>query len=297
MRSAARFLQPTSSPTMHLTLSCRRPISTALLFLVVLSGCAGMQQKPDGGNKSAADLLDAPDTALVRLGKGTPPIVLQAGLGDSKRTWRTVLQPLVEAHQVVAIDRPGRNGLADTDTPRDPCSIARAQHTLLHDAGIAPPYLLVGHSLGGLYQFVYAKLYPQEVAGIVLLDPTPPYHWTRIQREAPTAAALLKTLRVVAFTRTDRAEFDDQETCLDALDLQTPLGKPAKVLVAGRLRPEEKGDFEKMMKQSRQDWTRLTGIATLDVIWDSGHFIQKDSPEDVVDAIRQVAGPNAQQPR
>lgn len=69
------------------------------------------------------------------------------------------------------------------------------------------------------------------------------------------------------------------------------------MLVAGRLRPEEKGDFEKMMKQSRQDWTRLTGIATLDVIWDSGHFIQKDSPEDVVDAIRQVAGPNAQQPR
>lgn len=276
---------------MHLIPFCRRPISAALVFMVVLSGCSGMSQKADSANKSVADLLDAPDTPLVRLGQGAPPVVLQAGLGDSKRTWKKVLQPLAEKHLVVAIDRPGRNGLADVDTSRDPCSIAREQHALLHRANIAPPYLLVGHSLGGLYQFVYAKLYPQEVAGIVLLDPTPPHHWTRIQREAPTAAALLKTLRVVAFTRSDRAEFDNQESCLDALDLQKPLAVPAKVLVAGRLRPEERGDFEKMMKQSRQDWPRLTGIAALDVIWDSGHFIQKDSPEDVIDAVQQLAAP------
>lgn len=276
---------------MHLIPFCRRPISAALVFMAVLSGCSGMSQKADGANKSVADLLDAPDTPLVRLGQGAPPVVLQAGLGDSKRTWKKVLQPLAEKHLVVAIDRPGRNGLADVDTSRDPCSIAREQHALLHRANITPPYLLVGHSLGGLYQFVYAKLYPQEVAGIVLLDPTPPHHWTRIQREAPTAAALLKTLRVVAFTRSDRAEFDNQESCLDTLDLQKPLAVPAKVLVAGRLRPEERGDFEKMMKQSRQDWTRLTGIAALDVIWDSGHFIQKDSPEDVIDAVQQLAAP------
>ncbi|WP_079436508.1 alpha/beta fold hydrolase [Zoogloea sp. LCSB751] len=277
---------------MHFIPSDRRPITAALLLLLAaLSGCSSMPQKPDSGNKSGADLLDVPDTPLVRFGKGTPPVVLQAGLGDSKKTWKNVLQPLAAEHLVVAIDRPGRNGLADADTPRDPCSIAREQHALLREAGITPPYLLVGHSLGGLYQFVYAKLYPQEVAGIVLLDPTPPHHWTRIQREAPSAAALLKTLRVVAFSRTDRAEFDDQETCLDTLDLQTPLAKPAKVLVAGRLRPEEKGDFEKMMKQSCRDWARLTGIAALDVVWDSGHFIQKDGPEDVIDAVRQVSTP------
>lgn len=265
----------------------RLPRILAALCLTLLAACASPPQKQHTGS-AEADMLDTSNTPLVRLGKGSPPLVLQAGLGDSKRTWKKVLPALASEHLVVAIDRPGRNGLADVETPRDPCSIAREQHDLLKNAGLAPPYLLVGHSLGGLYQFVYAKLYPDEVAGLVLVDPTPPHHWERIQQEAPTAAVMLKGLRAVAFSRTDRAEFDDQESCLASLDLRTPLNKPAKVLLAGRLRPEEKGDFEKMLKRSRQDWIRLTGVPELDMIWDSGHFIQKDSPEEVVSAVRQV---------
>lgn len=62
---------------------------------------------------------------------------------------------------------------------------------LLSTVGAQPPYLLVGHSLGGQYQYAYALLFPQDVAGMLLLDPTHPDHWTSLQREAPLTAATI----------------------------------------------------------------------------------------------------------
>ncbi len=215
-------------------------------------------------------------------------MVLQAGLGDDKAVWNPIIPALSRDYTVIAFDRPGRGANPSSNAPRDPCTIAAEQRALLQSAGISPPYLLVGHSLGGLYQYVYAKLYPADGAGIVLVDPTPPKHWETMQREAPAAAALIKVMKAVAFSRTDRREFDDQAACLERLDMSRPLRQPSRVLVAGRFRPEEKGAFETMMKRSRQQWLKLTGTPQLDVIWDSGHYIQKENPEDVIAAVRQV---------
>lgn len=259
--------------------SCSVLISSTLL----LSGCSSINTNPPTTTPAAS-----PNNHYSLQGQGSPTIVLQAGLGDNKSAWNPVIDDLARHHQVIALDRPGHANNPATDAPRDPCTIAAEQRAMLQAAGVAPPYLLIGHSLGGAYEFVYAKLYPQDVAGFVLLDPTPLHHWENIQRDAPSAATLLKVMRTVAFSKTDTAEFNQQSNCLERLDLTKPLTQPGKVLVSARRRPEEKGEFEIMLNRTRQQWVGLTGVSKLDVIHDSGHYIQKDSPEEVLQAVQEV---------
>lgn len=234
--------------------------------------------------------------AYAVTGKGGPVVVLQSGLGDGMAVWDRVAPDLSHDYTVIRFDRPGRGGNPSTTAARNPCTIAAEQRALLQSAGLRPPYLLVGHSLGGLYQYVYARLYPAEVGGLVLLDPTHPRHWETMQREAPGAATMIRLVRTVGFSATDRREFDEQAACLDRLDNSRPLELPGRMLASGRFKPEERGEFERMVKRLRADWLRLTGWRELGIVPDAGHYIQKDSPEDVVAAIRQVAA-EARTPR
>lgn len=255
----------------------------SMMVLSVLVSCSStnmMQTQHDGQPNSATYNVT---------GSLMPAIVMQAGLGDDQTVWSKVAPALSKDFTVVTFDRPGHANNAPTNAPRDACTIATEQKALLQSLKIKPPYLLVGHSLGGLYQYAFAKLYPADVAGMVLVDPTPPNHWERMQQEAPQAAMIIKSLRLIAFSRTDRNEFDAQSNCLERLDFNHPLNVPTKVLVAGRFTGAgEKGDFEKMVKQSRLQWLALTNAAKLDVIWDSGHYIQKESPDDVISAVKLV---------
>lgn len=111
-------------------------------------------------------------------GTGGPAIVLEAGLGDSRLSWSPIFLALSTDTKVFAYDRPGfHSGVRGEfiDTP-DPDGIRTYEESveylraLLAEAHVAPPYLLVGHSLGGQIVLMYAKLYPEEVAGIVLVD-------------------------------------------------------------------------------------------------------------------------------
>lgn len=262
-------------------------VAGAVTLVLVLAACASSPPRRPLGEAGVS--ADDDSVAIARAGTGKPVVVLQAGLQYGKSTWSKLMPELASQRTVVATDRPGHGGNPSTTAPRDPCTIAAEQRQLLKKAGVEPPYILVGHSLGGLYQYAYAKLYPQDVAGLVLLDPTHPRHWETMQRDTPQLADLVKAMRFVAFSRVDKDEFDAQAVCLDKLNMGQPLNMPARLLLSGRRQPEEKGAFENMLKGLRQNWLSLLGIRDMKVIWDSGHFIQNESPEDVVNAVKQVA--------
>lgn len=256
-------------------------------LLFCLTGCSETPSLHEAPNSPSGQL--AGGVTFYQQKITTPVIVLQSGLGDGIQAWDQVMPEFAKHYSVLAFDRPGRGNQPATDASRDPCTIAREQHALLVSAGAKPPYLLVGHSLGGLYQYAYAQLFPAEVAGMVLVDPTPPHHWETMQREAPESASMLKVMRFVGFSRTDKREFDQQSECLDKLMTHPPVDKPIRVLVAGRFTGlGESGDFEKMLKKSRLQWLKLTGASQLDTVWDSGHYIQKESPEVVIEAVQHV---------
>ncbi len=264
----------------------------ALAALAGLAGCASEPTRPessDAGLDSSKGRVFT-ERSYLRAGSRLPAVVLQAGLQDDKSAWKSVIPGLSQQHLVIAFDRPGRADTPSTDASRDPCTIASEERRLLQDAGVPPPYILVGHSLGGLYQYVFAKMYPEDVAGLVLLDPTHPRHWETVQAEAPGAALLIKGVRAIAFSSADRREFDQQTDCLQRINTRQPLRQPVRLLVSGKFKMEERGSYERMLQGLRQDWVSMTGARRgAELIADSGHYIQKDRPDTVISAVQQLS--------
>lgn len=228
---------------------------------------------------------------VVRGGGGAPTIVLQSGLGDDASPWSAVFDALAREREVIAFERPGYGESASGLAPRDPCTIAAEQRALLQRLRIAPPYLLVGHSLGGRYQWVYAALYPDEVSGLVLLEATHPEHWQRLQRDAPVMAATVTALRTV-FSATMKREFDDQDRCLaeriGPAQLAALKRIPTRVLARASYPIAERGSFEAMHRQTQRDWLGLTGAMQLELVTGSGHYLQRDRPDAVVTAVQSL---------
>ena len=107
-------------------------------------------------------------------GSGSPTVVLQPGGGDFSSVWAWIA-PAVAAHTRVCVyDRPGRGWSEPADSPQDATQVAADLHTLLQRAHVPGPYVLAGHSFGGLYILTHADRYPDDVAGMVLIDSTNP---------------------------------------------------------------------------------------------------------------------------
>lgn len=260
-------------------------VALAPIGLAVLCGCASFKT-------SGQALVNGNTVAYSQAGNGTATVVFQAGLGDGKTVWNAVIRALGPAVSTFAYDRPGYGQSPRTSEPRDPCSIAREQRRVLANAGLRPPYVLVGHSLGGLYEYVYARLYPEEVAGVVLLDPTHPDHFRRMQRDVPTMATMLKVTSKL-FPATMRSEYDAQAQCIETIVKDRPLQMRSRLLVRSRFPLIEKGAFERMTRRLAEDWQRLTGVDQIEVVPKSGHYIQKDRPDVVARAIAAVLADTA----
>lgn len=120
---------------------------------------------------------------LHEAGLGSPAVILESGISASSLNWRRVQSGIAKFTRVCSYDRAG---LGWSELCRESCtpsSLAKQLHTLLHNAGIAAPYVLVGHSFGGLIIQAFAHLYPNETAALVLVDPLDPAEWTPITDE------------------------------------------------------------------------------------------------------------------
>jgi pimeloyl-ACP methyl ester carboxylesterase len=230
-------------------------------------------------------ILDDKKIAYHQKPGRTPTIIFESGLGDGKGTWDKVIDQLPAEAAVFAYDRPGYGQSDQTQNSRAPCDIATELHELLKAEKINPPYILVAHSLGGLYAYCFDRLYHKEIVGMVLLDPSHPRHWADIQKNAPTHARLLKGLRTTLFTDTMRKEFDAQAASNNLLENATISQTPTLFIFSGQRRPEELGSFTALLEELRKDWqTRFSNKQ----VWNAqntGHYIQTENPEKVVEAI------------
>jgi pimeloyl-ACP methyl ester carboxylesterase len=107
-------------------------------------------------------------------GSGGPTVVLQPGGGDFSSAMAWIAPAVASGTRVCVYDRAGRGWSEPADSPQDAIQIATDLHALLHRANVPGPYVLAGRSFGGLYVLTYADRYPDEVAGMVLIDSTNP---------------------------------------------------------------------------------------------------------------------------
>jgi len=103
-------------------------------------------------------------------GQGSPTVILDSGLSDSSLSWFKVQPQIAGFTRVCSYDRAGLGWSDPSPHPRESKIFAEELHTLLHNAGIQPPLILVGHSMGGFDVLIYAGLHPDEVKGMVLVD-------------------------------------------------------------------------------------------------------------------------------
>jgi len=111
---------------------------------------------------------------LLRSGQGLPSVVLESGLGGMSTAWGWIQPEAAKFSSVVSYDRAGLGWSGPDGAPKTATRAARRLHALLRKSGVRPPYVLVGHSMGGLLVRVFAHLFPDEVAGMVLLDAVHP---------------------------------------------------------------------------------------------------------------------------
>jgi pimeloyl-ACP methyl ester carboxylesterase len=137
-------------------------------------------------------------------GTGSPTVVLEAGLGDFSAMMDAWSAPDVAKNtRVCTYDRAGRGWSESASGPQDAVGVATDLRTLLRNADVEGPYVLAGHSAGGAYVQVFANLYPDDVAGLVLLDSMSPDQyekvtnwprfyemWRRVSALAPSLARL-----------------------------------------------------------------------------------------------------------
>jgi len=107
-------------------------------------------------------------------GSGSPTVVLEAGGGEMSSNLGWIAPAVARDTRVCVYDRAGRGWSEPADTAQDGAQIAADQHTLLQRGNIPGPYVLAGHSFGGLYVLTFAARYPDDVAGLVLVDSTAP---------------------------------------------------------------------------------------------------------------------------
>jgi pimeloyl-ACP methyl ester carboxylesterase len=144
---------------------------------VLLAALAGLL----GSCDSAAQIENRVDVGGHRLfyqlhGRGNPAVVIDVGVGESLQSWSKVVADLSQTTSVLVYDRAGSGRSEMGPLPRNAKTEAADLKALLRNADIRGPYVLVGHSLGGLNMQVFAGDYPADVAGLALLDP-PPRGW------------------------------------------------------------------------------------------------------------------------
>lgn len=168
----------------------RRKLGLGLLFVVGgLLGLVGYQaiavQREGVRFPPPGKLVDVGGYKLHLhcVGAGSPTLVMDSGAGNWSIFWGEVQKALGSTHRVCAFDRAGYGWSEPSPHPRTSRDMTNELRTLLQNAGLKPPFVLVGHSLGGYNARVYRNLYPEEVVAMVLVDSAHPEQWTRLPKQ------------------------------------------------------------------------------------------------------------------
>lgn len=121
---------------------------------------------------------------LLEKGHGDVTVVFEAGFAASSLNWISIQSAIAEHARTVSYDRCGLGWSSAATSPRTPAHIVEELRSMLREAGIEPPFVLVGHSFGGLVMRRFALEHPEEISGVVLIDPMRTEEWPPLNEAA-----------------------------------------------------------------------------------------------------------------
>jgi hypothetical protein len=224
-------------------------------------------------------------------GHGSPAVVFEAGgstaAGGPLEVWERVQPAVSKLTTTVSYDRAGIGRSAPGPKPRDARQVARELHTALRNANVPPPYVLVGHSFGGPLNRVFAGMYPDEVVGMVLVDPTQEEFMVWNKARDPNHAE-----------RQDEEWQNIKASLVEAHESTVPEGIPV-VLITGMRIPVFYSSMTEKEKQEyttvhqawlkfHTEWLKNVRNGKHIITKNSEHGIPFEEPKLIINTIRQI---------
>jgi pimeloyl-ACP methyl ester carboxylesterase len=171
------------------------PVVVVLALLAAGGAVEIVAESAGVGQAAAGRMVDVGGYRLYLAcrGTGSPTVVLVNGLGEDTPSWAWIVKNVARDTRVCVYDRAGLGWSESAPGPQDGVQVAADLHTLLERAAVPGPYVLAGHSVGGTYALIFAARYPQQVAGMVLLDSSTPRQFTALP-DYPAAYAMGRRL-------------------------------------------------------------------------------------------------------
>ena len=236
--------------------------------------------------------------ALIE-GSGSPPVVfVSPGFGASLEAWDHVQPAVSQFAKTFSYDRGGTYKSEPAPMPRDSRHIATELHAALGNAGLKPPYILVGASIAGIHVRTFAEMYPADAAGLVLVDPTPedmdrelkarnPRMWQVSQEQL---ARMPKEM--TGWPSGSKSEFEMMDTDYDEVKNSGALPAIPIILISATHKGADMGNSPAaILEDLQRRFVEGASGAKLVKAEHSGHSVQTDQPAAVIDAIREIHTP------
>ncbi|WP_078382226.1 alpha/beta fold hydrolase [Sutcliffiella halmapala] len=222
---------------------------------------------------------------LVGDEKRKPTIVMDAGYGDYSKAWDSVIAELSKLSNVLIYDRAGLGKSEPSYTPRTSHEMVKELNELLQEAKIMPPYILVGHSFGGVNTRLYVTKYTSEVCGLILVDSTPEDYRERF---LPTMSEEFQQAYNKQFVL--EGNYDEfMESLKQLKETRRKLNVPLIVLSAGK-KAHYSEESQVLWNEMQEEMLEISSNSQFIIAENSAHYIQNDEPEVVVRAIKQLIG-------
>ncbi len=236
--------------------------------------------------------------SLYVSGKGNYTVIMEAGLGANHYCWKSIDSSIAKTERVVTYDRPGYLNSDSCTSTRDAVTVSKELKEALAKANIPPPYIMVGWSLGGSFVRVFAGLFPNDVKGLILVDPAPEESYERFAKESPESlsedsiyfAEVLSSNRIgekcelIAFDSSmNQARISDNKYSILTRLLIASYGKAPDIYIKEPNHPINLIWTEELIK-----WSKKKQNVEYTIVEKSGHHIAKDNPMVVTNAILEL---------
>ncbi|HDR7717042.1 alpha/beta fold hydrolase [Bacillus albus] len=215
-----------------------------------------------------------------------PVIIMEAGYGDYSKTWDHIAEELTEYGTVLTYDRAGLGKSRKSSKRRISSEMIKGLRCCLTQLQLKPPYIFVGHSFGGINARLFANFYPEDMLGIVLVDSTPenykeaflPIMSTEFQEAYYKQFVYESSYEEFTFSLSEVDRY-----CKSMNDI------PLVVLAAGK-KAFYSPDAQMKWLQLQEELLRLSSNNKFVIAERSGHYIQKDEPQYITDAVKWIIG-------
>jgi len=235
--------------------------------------------------------VDGHKIYLYITGKGNNTVVFESGHGANHRSWRAVDSAIALNAKVVTYDRPGYLLSDSCLKQRDAINTATELKEALTMAGIKPPYILVGWSLGGAFARVFCGLYPSTVKGLVLVDPTPEESYARFEKEYPELlkedSAYINEIMLSRNRPGEKAEMIAFDSSMNQARISDQYHTTPTILLiaAGGENRDQANPLNRIWVEELRKWAGKRTNLQFKIIENSGHHMAKEQPQEVIKAI------------